>query len=513
MSGPEAITEYGRIKVGTKTLEDAVLNLGSLRKANLHYGDKNFVLRAMALRDIPLLREISNYFYLTSGIYMKACNYLANLYRYDWYLSPEIYDDSVKKEKVVKDFQKILNYMDDSYVKRICGEIALGVVRDGAYYGYIVTNGDKFLLQELPIRYCRSRFTINGLPVVEFNMKFFDDKFPDITQRLKILKMFPPEFAKGYTLYKQGKLPPEPLGDQWCSAWYVLEPGLAVKFNLNNSDIPCLINAIPAILDLDAAQDLDRKKQMQRLLKIIVQKLPLDKNSDLVFDVEEARDIHNNAVAMLRRAIGVDVLTTFAEVDSINMSDNTTVTSVDDLEKNERTVYNAMGVSQNLFNTDGNVALEKSILNDESSMRTLLLQFNLFFNSVISKVNHTNKKKYNFRFYMLETTQYNYKELAKLYKEQTQLGFSKMLPQIALGHSQSFILNSISFESEILKLHETMIPPLMSSTMSSQDVLGNRSQSNTSQTQNSTETNTGGRPEKANDEKSEKTIKNKESQS
>jgi len=41
--------------------------------------------------------------------------------------------------------------------------------------------------------------------------------------------------------------------------------------------------------------------------------------------------------------------------------------------------------------------------------------------------------------------------------------------------------------------------------------LGNRSQSNTSQTQNSTETNTGGRPEKANDEKSEKTIKNKES--
>nr|DAD78629.1 MAG TPA: portal protein [Siphoviridae sp. ctB3v5] len=32
------------------------------------------------------------------------------------------------------------------------------------------------------------------------------------------------------------------------------------------------------------------------MLKIIVQKLPLDKNSDLVFDVDEARDIHNNAV-------------------------------------------------------------------------------------------------------------------------------------------------------------------------------------------------------------------------
>jgi len=27
--------------------------------------------------------------------------------------------------------------------------------------------------------------------------------------------------------------------------------------------------------------------------------LPLDKNGDLIFDVDEARDIHNNAVAML----------------------------------------------------------------------------------------------------------------------------------------------------------------------------------------------------------------------
>jgi hypothetical protein len=37
-------------------------------------------------------------------------------------------------------------------------------------------------------------------------------------------------------------------------------------------------------------------------------------------------------------------------------------------------------------------------------------------------------KKYRFRFYMLETTQYNYKELSKIYKEHTAMGFSKMLP-------------------------------------------------------------------------------------
>jgi hypothetical protein len=34
--------------------------------------------------------------------------------------------------------------------------------------------------------------------------------------------------------------------------------------------MPIFINALPAILDLDAAQELDRKKQMQKLLKILV---------------------------------------------------------------------------------------------------------------------------------------------------------------------------------------------------------------------------------------------------
>jgi hypothetical protein len=138
----------------------------------------------------------------------------------------------------------------------------------------------------------------------------------------------------------------------------------------------------PAILDLDAAQELDRRKQMQKLLKILIQKLPMDKNGDLIFDVDEAQDIHNNAVTMLRNAIGVDVLTTFTDVESIDMSDKNSATSTDDLEKMERAVYNAMGSSKNLFNTDGNLSLEKSILNDEGSIRSLLLQFQIFFDTI-----------------------------------------------------------------------------------------------------------------------------------
>ena len=532
--------DYNKIKIGLKTLVDATLDLNIYQKfLPPEYCTKEGILKALAHKDYRALRAISEYFYNMSGIYRRVCNYFAELYRYDWYIAPEILEDSVDEEKVVADFNKTLNYLDDSYLKKMCADIALKVVKYGCYYGYIVESKNRIILQELPAEYCRCVCYSEGLPVVEFNMAYFDDRFPDPEYRTKILKMFPEEFAKGYKLYKQKKLEEEQklLGTlgEWDSrdwfyqhwsvyGWYVLTPGSVVKFNLNGSDIPTFASAIPELINLDSTLGLDRRRQMQQLLKIIVQKLPRDKNGDLIFDVDEARDIHNNAVAMLRRAIGVDVLTTFADVELLDVSDNATADAGDDLENAERTVYNDLGVSRNLFNTSGNLSLEKSILDDESTMRDLLLQFNQFFSYIVRHYS-TNRRKYNFRFYMLETTQYNYKEMSKLYKEQTQVGFSKMLPQIALGHSQSMIMNTIFFENTILHLSAIMVPPLMSSTLSSNDILditGQRLGSkidavsgggNNQQMQPQKEQKQSGRPEKPDDEKSDKTIANRESMS
>ena len=520
-------TEYGKIKVGPKELEDAILTFGSLQKTCKGIS-KHDVLQALFEKNLPKLREISNHFYSISGIYQRACDYYANLYRYDWYVVPEIYtDEKLNTEKIITDFVNRLTYLDNSHIKKMCGEIALKVILNGAYYGYIIEEGNALSIQELPPNYCRTRFSVKGIPTVEFNMQFFDDKFPDTQYRLKILKMFPKEFQKGYILYKEGKLSDDNLfypnqNFYRSSGWYLLDSNKTIKFNLNNTDIPIFISAIPAIIDLDAAQDLDRQKQMQKLLKIIIQKLPTDKNGDLIFDIEEAQDLHNTTVNMLRRAVGVDVVTTFADVDSIDLSDKNTTATQDDLNKVERTVYNAMGLSKNIFNTDGNLALDKSILEDESTVRNLLLQFEVFFDRVVSAKTGA-QKKIKFRFFMLETTQYNYKDMSKLYKEQVQLGYSKMLPQIALGHSQSSIINTAYFENEVLNLTEIMIPPLMSSTLSSSDILGKKDQNNQSKIQNSTEetktqviqteTKESGRPEKPDDQKSEKTIRNKESMS
>ena len=374
----------------------------------------------------------------------------------------------------------------------------------------LVDAGDYFSLQQLPSEYCRTRFYAGPEPIVELNLRFFDSCFSNVQYRLAVLKTFPKEVQKAYIAYKEGKLKGDTKDETTC--WFILEPGTAFKICLNDSEMPALMGVIPSLIDLDLAQDLDRKKTMQQLLKIIIQKLPLDKNGDLIFDVDEARDVHNNAVAMLsNKAVGVDVLTTFADVEVANMRDSATVTSTDDLEKVERTVYNNSGVTSNLFNAEGNQGVANSILVDEASMRDLILRFNNMYNTIASKF--TVKRRYYFVFNMLETTQFNYKDLAKLYKEYTTLGYPKLWAQVALGHSQSAILAAITFENEILDLATIMVPPMSSNTRSNKvDIHGNAiggSSSSTTKADGSTaET---GRPEKSETELSDKTLANRES--
>jgi hypothetical protein len=78
------------------------------------------------------------------------------------------------------------------------------------------------------------------------------------------------------------------------------------------------------------------------------------------------------------------------------------------------------------------------------------------------------------------------------------MGYSKMLPQIALGHSQSSILATMTFENKILHLSDIMIPPITSNTMSTKAL-------------SQTSTQESGRPEKEEQEKSDKTLANEQS--
>lgn len=280
-----------------------------------------------------------------------------------------------------------------------------------------------------------------------------------------------------------------------------------MKFSLFTNDIPFFSAVIPTILDLDEAKQLDMKKTMQELLKIIIQKMPLDKNSEMVFDLDEAQEMHNNVCRMLNNAVNVDVLTTFGDVDAIDLDNSTATSNKDPLAKVERGVFNEAGISQMLFATDGNIALEKSIMNDESLMFYLLNQYQQKMNEIIE---YTFKKKTKFKISFPQLSIYNRERMQKVYKEQATAGYSKLLPAISIGMSQTEFLSMNEYENNILGLNEKMTPVQISSTQSAKNSSNNGNKTTTSGTNSEGKV---GAPEKDDSEKSEKTIQNKESMS
>lgn len=459
-------TRYNKIGVGNKSLsDDAFLNLDAVAAIGSNKPvKKQAVLRAIETKDAQQLRVISDYFYNKSGIYERLVKYMAHFFRYDFFVTPVQYDKAVPDSKVVEGWYKACMYLENSKPKRHLGDIAVKVIKNGCFYGYRLSQSDREFLQELPIEYCRSRYEYNGKPAVEFNVKYFDDNFSDNEYRLRVVKMFPKEIQKAYVSYKRGTLPQDFNGDD--RGWVLLDPTKTVKFNVDGSDIPMFINVIPHLLDLEKAQGIDLQKMLQQIMKIVIQRFPLDKNNDLVFDLNEMEAFHEMAVDMLGDAPGVDVLSTLADVSVADMSDKGNVSSVDQLEKVERTVYNEAGVSQAQFNTDGAVALERSIANDGGSLSGLVRQFEEYLEDMILPLNKQIKKKLVYRVNILPTTIYNYVDMASTYREQTMLGYSKLLTQVALGMPQTVVMSAAKFENDMLKLGDVFIPPQMSSTMS-----------------------------------------------
>jgi hypothetical protein len=80
---PFEAVDFSKIKVGAKTLEDAVITLGNYSKVDKTLSDKTEVLKAINNGDYSKMREISEFYYKTSGIYSRICKYMAYLYRYD----------------------------------------------------------------------------------------------------------------------------------------------------------------------------------------------------------------------------------------------------------------------------------------------------------------------------------------------------------------------------------------------------------------------------------------------
>ena len=52
----------------------------------------------------------------------------------------------IYSKKVLEEFESILDYLDNSHIKRLCGQIALEVIKEGVYYGYLIDSPNGILI-------------------------------------------------------------------------------------------------------------------------------------------------------------------------------------------------------------------------------------------------------------------------------------------------------------------------------------------------------------------------------
>ena len=455
--------------------------------------------------EISSIRELSRYYYRTNARYRNIIDFLASLPLYDTVVTP-VYEVGGKgsKTQITKAFYNACTFVENLDIKNLLTRITREWLKSGVYYGILQEHGNRVVVQDLPIEYCRTRFKdFNNLNLLEFNIQYFITKYTDKDEREAAIMNYPEVVQKAWKAWKN-----KVLDDPW-----VIIPASSggVTFCFAEDQTPLLIASIPELFKLKDALGREEKRDENELYKLLIQKMPISTDGHLVFELDEVADIHAGVSNMLRDVDTVDVLTTFGDTTLENIQDASNSSSANNrLEKYSNNAWDALGASELLFNADNSSSLSYVIKRLESLMRTYLNMYNTWVKFLLNS--RFSRTGLTFDFEILPLTVFNLKEYQGQYIQGAQFGYSKMIAGVSMGVKQRNLISMVDFENESLNLTEKMKPLLSSYTQGGDENSGKK---NNSGEKNSSTTvkvkdinNKGGRPALPDGEKSEKTQAN-----
>ena len=388
---------------------------------------------------------LSEYFFSVSGVYKRIILHYATFLTYSWLLVPHMnkYEDKLKEKKNRKIYFDAANFCSNFGIERKCAWFAKNVLVDGGFYGIIHDSGTSIAIQDLPFSYCRSRFKNHqDIDVVEFDMRFFDT-IREEDLRKQILKTYPKIVQKGYNKWHSGKTD---------DPWIFLPVELGIYFTLFDES-PFFLDLIPLIDDLEDYKMIDKQRKQLALKRIITQEIPHD-GMQLVFEPDEAADMHDGVLEMLADNPDADVITSYGKVNLLDLSgdgqQNTDVTEAQQL------IYDSAGVSKELFSATTDAGLQFSLNNDLAMMMVLGEGFAHFFTALLN--NKFGNRKLSFRVLILPISYYNSYEYTSKAKDLAAFGYSFLTPVLSTGIDQTSLADLKSLENDVLDLDEYLKP-------------------------------------------------------
>lgn len=426
--------------------------------------------------------ELSQTFFMTDGFYRKLLVMMATLLNYYGILIPNpSFGQNLSTPHISKKYFSAVDYVDRMKLPTLFTNISLKVLTEGTYYGFIkIADKNSFVVMDLPQAYCRSLYKDPmGNDLIEFDVTYFNS-IVDSKARDKALKAYPKFIAKAYRKFRNGKLD---------SKWVFIPADISLCFQFTTDGLPMFLNVIPAAIDYDSAVETEKERELDEIRKIIVQKIPHLNTGELLFEPDEALEMHKGTVGMMKGNKNVSVLTTYADTDAI-ASRTSSEAATNNLEKMLNNLYAEAGVSKELFASTSNLTLEYSIKTLINLMMVLGEKYGNFITSIINGI--YGNSNITFKYKILPITRYTeQKYIDSAFKLATS-GYSFLLPAIAMGFSQKDLGNIKDLENDVLNLGEKLIPLTSSYTQSS-------------------EGEGAGRPKKEPSEKSPKTEQNEKS--
>ena len=334
-----------------------------------------------------------------------------------------------------------------------------------------------------------------GNDLIEFDVSYFRT-ITDENDRKAALAAYPKVVAAAYNKWDKGKL---------SNKWVVIPSDVGVCFPMLDGR-PFFLSVIPATIQYDEAVETEREREKEEIRKILVQKIPHINDGRLLFEPDEAAEMHAGAVGMVRKNTNTTVLTTYADVDSITSRGSTENGATNALEAMKQNIYSQAGVSGEIFAASGGNTTETSIKFDTAIMMYLANKFARFITNVVNE-NFANSN-ISFKYTILPITHQNEAKYIDTGFKLASSGYSLLVPALAQGFSQKDLVNLKDLENDVLKLGEKLIPPANSFTGGKQEEEEDPKAANPLTGEGGDQ---GGRPTKSDDEKKDQTIKNEES--
>lgn len=419
-------------------------------------------------RNVSTLREISNQLYYSSQEYSRLINYLASLGSLDHIITPAVdlqgaVEEGILEEGAIREsYVSLALQLSKMNIKNeITDKVMVSLLLNGVYFGYIYDDKRAFQIQKLPVEYCRITSVEDGVYNFGINMNM-------VKSNINILDSLPKSFRRLYDNWLIEKEKDRDVGD-----YVELNKRKTICLRVENStdfDLPAFAGVFADIFDLRAYKKLRLSKTELDNYMLLLQKLPMRKESDANNDflIEGGTYKAFTRILMDVAPENVGVVTSPMDIEAVRFDKDSS--DKDNVSKASRDYWSSTGTSQHLFNSDSSTSkgLDYSIKTDEMYIFGIVRGFERWLNRYV----RLKRQEFSlFNVKILETSPFNkMNEVFKMVKESGQYGVPLRTMLGALnGLTPIELIANPYLENDILGLDKAFKPLMSSHTMSGKD--------------------------------------------